>query len=76
MPNESLSERYFGLSSDVGKSKNNSFNYIKDRLWCKVKGWIEKCMAGAGKEVLIKCVAQAVPTYSMNCFLLPMGLCQ
>lgn len=74
--NESLSERYLGLPTDVGKSKNKSFKYIKDRLWGKVKGWIERCMAGVGKEILIKSVAQAVPTFSMNCFLLPRGLCQ
>lgn len=41
-----------------------------------MQGWIEKCLAAAGKEVLIKSTAQAIPTYSMSCFLLPRGLCQ
>lgn len=76
VPNEPLSERYLGLPSYVGKSKNDSFKYIKDRLWGKVRGWIERCMASAGKEILIKSVAQVVPTFFVSSFLLPRGLCQ
>jgi hypothetical protein len=30
--NESLSEKYLGMPTDVGKSKNGAFKYLKDRV--------------------------------------------
>jgi hypothetical protein len=68
---ETLNERYLGMPSDIGSSKMGAFKYLKDILWGKVKGWIEKMISVAGKEILIKSVAQAVPVYSMSCFKLP-----
>ena len=76
MATETLNEKYLGLPSDIGSSKAGSFKYLKDRLWNRVKGWIEKCISAAGKEILITSVAQAVPVYSMSCFKLPRGLCE
>lgn len=76
MHSESLSEKYLGLPTDVGKSKEGCFRYLKDRVWKHVQGWMEKCLSAGGKEVLIKSVAQAIPTYSMSCFKLPRGLCE
>ena len=68
-------EKYLGLPSLVGRNKKSSFNYIKERVWRKLQGWEEKLLSQAGREILIKAVAQAIPTYSMNCFKLPIGLC-
>ena len=75
MQNESLSERYLGMPTEVGQSKNGTFKYLRGLVWEKVKGWMEKLLSSAGKEVLIKYVAQAIPVYSMACFRLPRGLC-
>jgi hypothetical protein len=67
--NEALSEKYLGMPIDVGNSSNGAFNYLKDRVWKKVQGWLKLCLSSGGKEVLIKAVAQAVPTYSlMDCY--------
>ena len=74
--NESLSEKYLGMPSDVGNSKNGVFKFLKDKVWSKIKGWMEKLMSSGGKEVLIKSVAQSVPVYSMSCFKLPRDLCE
>lgn len=74
--NESLSERYLGMPTDVGQSKNGTFKYLRDRVWEKVKGWMQKLLSAAGKEILIKSVVQAISVYSMSCFRLPRGLCE
>lgn len=51
IPNETLAERYLGLPSDVGRSINGAFSYLKDRVWKNVQGWMEKCLAGSGNMV-------------------------
>lgn len=38
---------------------------IDTRVWKKVKGWKESFLSRVDKEVLIKTVAQAIPTYIM-----------
>ena len=69
-------EKYLGLSSFVGRAKKKSFNYIREWVWHKIQGWIEKLLSQAGHEVLIKFVLQAMPTFTMGCFKLPKSLCK
>ena len=68
-------EKYLGLPSLVGKRKKASFNYIKERVWRKLQGWEGKLLSQSGREVLLKAVIQAIPTYTMGCFKFPIGLC-
>ena len=58
----------------MGRAKKRSFIYIKERVWKKLQGWKEKLLSVVGREVLIKAVIQAIPTYIMSCFKLPKGL--
>ena len=69
-------ERYLGLPSLIGRNRAESFTQIKERVWQKLKGWKEKLLSQAGREVLIKAVAHAIPAYSMSCFRLPIQLCR
>ena len=49
---------------------------LKEKLARKLAGWKEKLLSRAGKEILIKVVAQAVPTYTMSCFKLLDSICE
>ena len=74
IPATQSDEYYLGLPSLVGRVKKKSFSLIKERIWKKWKGWKEKLLSQAGREILVKAVIQAIPTYTMSCFKLPKGL--
>ena len=57
------------------RSKKKAFNHIKDQVGRKIASWKGKLLSPAGREILIKAVAQATPTYTMNCFKIPDSLC-
>ncbi|KAL0444623.1 UNVERIFIED_CONTAM: putative mitochondrial protein [Sesamum latifolium] len=64
-------QKYLGLPTVVGRSKKKVFQSIRDRVWKRIFGWNEHLLSQAGKDVLIKAVLQAIPTYAMSCFRLP-----
>ena len=68
-------EEYLGLPSMVGRNKRVSFEHLKQRVWKRLQGWEGKLLSQARRKVLIKSVIQAIPTYTMSCFKLPVTLC-
>jgi hypothetical protein len=68
------SGKYLGLPSIVGRKKKAIFGYLRDRVWKRIQQWSGKHLSKAGREVLIKSVAQSIPTYCMSTFLLPTTL--
>ena len=68
-------ERYLGLPPLGRRGKKKAFNRIKDQVGRKVASWKGKLLSPAGQEILIKAIAQATPTYTMNCFKIPDSLC-
>jgi hypothetical protein len=72
---EAKTERYLGLPVYVGRCRSKIFEYLKDRLWKKIQGWMERMLSCVGKDILIKACAQAIPTFAMSCFDLTKTLC-
>ncbi|KAK6128385.1 hypothetical protein DH2020_037861 [Rehmannia glutinosa] len=66
--------KYLGLPSLIGRRKKEVFGHVKDKLWKYIHQWRAKMLSRGGKEVLIKAVAQSIPSYFMSTFLLPDSL--
>lgn len=68
-------ERYLGLPPIIGRSKRRAFSKIKENLWQQLQFW-KGCLLSQGeREVLLKAVALALPTFTMSVFKLSITLC-
>lgn len=68
-------EKYFGLPEQFGRKKREMFQYIIDKVRERTNGWNNHFLSAAGKEILLKSVALAMPVFAMNCFKLPKTIC-
>lgn len=48
--------------------RSDNFQFLVDKANQRVGGWKEKFLSLGGKEVLIKSVIQAIPSYAMSVF--------
>ncbi|KAA3456600.1 reverse transcriptase [Gossypium australe] len=69
-------EKYLGLPNMIGRRKKESFQNLLDRISMCIEGWSNRMLSQGGKEVFIKSILQAIPTFAMSCFLLPNSLCK
>ncbi|XP_019150689.1 PREDICTED: uncharacterized protein LOC109147522 [Ipomoea nil] len=67
--------KYLGLPLFLGRNKTALLWYIEQRVRDRANMWQKKLLSRAGKEVLLKSVAQAMPIFAMSVFLLPNGVC-
>lgn len=67
--------KYLGLPATWGRNKTFALAWIKDRIMEKLDGWKEYLLNQAGKEVLIKSVIQAIPSYAMAIVKFPQSFC-
>jgi len=69
-------DKYLGLPALVAKSRTQAFQCIKDKVRNRLNNWKLKFLYQSGKEILLKEVIQAIPTYSMRDFKLQQKLCK
>lgn len=62
---------YLGLPTFSVRSKRLQFDYIRDRVAKKIDGWKNRIFSEGGREILLKAIIQAIPTYDMFCFRIP-----
>ncbi|GKV06524.1 hypothetical protein SLEP1_g18408 [Rubroshorea leprosula] len=67
--------QYLGFPAYVGRSRSAAFFNLKSKFWARINEWRAQPLSRAGREVLIKSVLQALPTYVMGLFKLPKTLC-
>lgn len=73
---DTLQATYPGMPTWVGRSPMNCYIFLTSRLWKRLNGCRDRPLSRVGKEILVKSVAHAIPTYVMSCFQLPVGVCE
>lgn len=68
-------EKYLGLPTPEGRMSKGRFQNLQTRLTKRLMQWGDGFLAQPGREVFIKAVAQALPTYIMGVFKLPFSRC-
>ena len=72
--NMSFEENYLGFPTPSGRFSKGKLHNLQQHLTKRIIQWGE-LMSQAGREVLIKAVAQALPTFLMSLFTFPRSTC-
>ena len=65
---------YLGNNLIFGRKRSKEFGRLKEKIQHRLEGWQSSLLSRAGKATLIKSIVQAIPTYSMSTFRLPLGV--
>lgn len=66
---------YLGLPLMIGCKRHEIFSFIKGRVRKQLHGWNRGLLSRAGKKVLLKSIAQAIPNYAMQIYRIPIRTC-
>ncbi|XP_019149856.1 PREDICTED: uncharacterized protein LOC109146658 [Ipomoea nil] len=67
--------KYLGLLSLLGRNKVATFRFIEHKIRDRMASWRTKFISRAGKEILLKSIAQSLPIFAMSVYLLPLTVC-
>lgn len=74
MPEANEHSTYLGLPNVTSRNKSTLLGYLKDRVNSKIRTWEENYISRSGKEILVKHVAQTLPSNAMSVFLLSLQI--
>jgi hypothetical protein len=74
--NEALKDTYLGMPTNVGRSPTDTFKFLPERVWKRINNGTDRPLSRAGKEIRLKAVIQAIPTFIMSCFQIPGMTCE
>ncbi|KAL8104029.1 hypothetical protein AgCh_028307 [Apium graveolens] len=66
--------KYLGLPCILERSKASLLGYLRDKVTEKCNSWDGRWILRGGKGILVKSVAQTLPSYAMSVFLLPLKI--
>ncbi|CAN1791872.1 Putative ribonuclease H protein At1g65750 [Linum perenne] len=66
--------KYLGVPTEWGSSKVETNRFILERLSNRAQSWKSSTLSHAGREIMVKSVLQAIPSYMFSCFLFPKTL--
>lgn len=70
-----LTDKYLGSPLFTNRSKIACFEPLLTNLRTRMSGWDGTNLNNAGKTVMIKNVTSSVYMYQMNCFKIPVKIC-
>lgn len=67
-------EKTWNSQQSLGRKKKDLFFFLQEKVAFWLASWKENLLSPTEKEVLMKSVVSAIPSYAMSSFLLPKAI--